>query len=76
MTTHSDCRACPPAALAAPRAGRVAQFLGGLLNKLAEWQERAEQRAYLAAMDERMLKDLGISHVDAVRESSKPFWTP
>ena len=74
MTTRSDCLACPPAARAAPRAGRVTRFLGTLFTRIAEWQERAEQRAHLAAMDDRMLKDVGISQVDAVRESSKPFW--
>lgn len=41
---------------------------------LAEWQERAEQRAHLANMDAAMLKDIGVSHADAWREAHKPFW--
>jgi len=36
--------------------------------------QRAVQRRRLAAMDDRMLQDIGISRVDALRESSKPFW--
>ena len=43
-------------------------------TKLLEWQERAEQRGHLAGMDERMRKDIGISHADALREADKPFW--
>jgi uncharacterized protein YjiS (DUF1127 family) len=69
---------CPPAArLAAPRLAaprRSAGFFTGLFTRLAEWRERAEQRAHLAGMDERMLKDIGVNHVDAAHESSKPFW--
>jgi uncharacterized protein YjiS (DUF1127 family) len=76
MTTNSHCLARPPAVPAAPRAGRVTRFLGMLFTRIAEWQERAEQRAHLAAMNDRMLKDVGISHVDALREASKPFWKP
>jgi uncharacterized protein YjiS (DUF1127 family) len=74
MTTRTDCLDCPPAPAAyAPTRG-IGGFLSTLLNRLAEWQERAEQRTHLAGMDDRMLKDIGISSVDAVRESSKPFW--
>ena len=73
MTTRSDCIDCPPVArIAAP--SRLSGFFTGLLTRFAEWQERHEQRAHLAGMDERMLKDIGVTHVDAARESSKPFW--
>jgi len=36
--------------------------------------QRAVQRRRLAAMDDRMLQDIGISRVDALREAAKPFW--
>ncbi len=55
-------------------ASRVAQGASRLYTRLLEWQERAEQRAHLAGMDERMRKDIGITYADAVRESDKPFW--
>ena len=45
-----------------------------MLNRFAEWRERYDQRKTLAAMNERMLKDIGITRSDAIRESSKPFW--
>lgn len=76
MTTRTDCLDCPPAARSlrhAPARG-IGAFFAGLLNRLAECQERAEQRAHLAGMDDRMLKDIGISAVDAVHEADKPFW--
>ena len=62
-----------PAARFAP-ARSLGHFVANLLNRLAEWQDRAEQRTHLAGMDERMLKDIGINGVDAARESGKPFW--
>jgi uncharacterized protein YjiS (DUF1127 family) len=56
---------------AAPRGTRL---LRSILARLAEWRRRSEQRATLAGMNNRMLKDVGISRADAVREASKPFW--
>jgi uncharacterized protein YjiS (DUF1127 family) len=35
---------------------------------------RHRSRVYLQSLDDRMLKDLGLSRADVVRESSKPFW--
>ncbi|HRX63048.1 MAG TPA: DUF1127 domain-containing protein [Candidatus Competibacter sp.] len=32
------------------------------------------QRRALLALDEAMLKDMGISRADAFREGDKPFW--
>jgi len=65
----------PPALHAGP-AGRFAQALGRLYTRLLEWQDRSEQRAHLAGMDERMRKDIGITYADAVHEADKPFWRP
>ncbi len=38
------------------------------------WQERATQRHALAALEARMLRDMGLSRADALREAAKPFW--
>jgi len=38
------------------------------------WQHRANQRRALAQLDDRMLRDLGLSRADVVWESCKPFW--
>jgi uncharacterized protein YjiS (DUF1127 family) len=54
----------------------------GFLTKIAsravavlyEWQERASTRHRLMTLDERMLKDIGLSADIAEREGRKPFW--
>ena len=38
------------------------------------WQERASQRHHIAGLDERSLKDVGLSRADADSEAAKPFW--
>ncbi len=45
-----------------------------LVDTLLRWQERAVERRALREMDNRMLKDIGISALDADREGRKPFW--
>jgi uncharacterized protein YjiS (DUF1127 family) len=44
------------------------------LQLLRLWYERDRQRNALAKLDERMLRDIGITRVDAMRECRKPFW--
>jgi uncharacterized protein YjiS (DUF1127 family) len=46
----------------------------GAVTALLAWQERRCNRAKLAEMDERMLKDIGLSRADIAREVGKPFW--
>lgn len=38
------------------------------------WIERAQQRRALARLDDRLLADIGISRVDALREADRPSW--
>lgn len=35
---------------------------------------RHRSRLHLESLDDRMLKDIGVSRADVSRESSKPFW--
>ena len=44
------------------------------LSLVARWIERSRQRDALAGLEDRMLRDIGISRVDAARECEKPFW--
>lgn len=71
-TVYLDSPSSPAAGFAPVRS--LGRFVGSFLNRLAEWQDRAEQRTHLAGMDDRMLKDIGINAIDAARESGKPFW--
>ena len=63
-TTHSQ-----------PHAHR---FRGGELNVWASvlrtWLQRSRQRRALAELDDRMLRDIGITRPQAEREAAKPFW--
>lgn len=47
-----------------------------LAEVLVGWIERARQRRALLRLDERMLKDIGVSRADAAHETEKPFWRP
>ncbi len=53
---------------------RIASLLVATWDKLLLWQYRAQERHNLARLDERMMKDMGISAADIERELSKPFW--
>jgi uncharacterized protein YjiS (DUF1127 family) len=44
------------------------------LATLGIWYERSRQRRALWALDDHMLKDIGISRADVFRETRKPFW--
>lgn len=41
---------------------------------LLSWQERATERRHLSGLDDRALKDIGLSRADVAGESTKPFW--
>ena len=62
---------------ATPGAGPTASGLfAGVFNRLLLWQERASQRQALSSLDDRMLRDIGVTRAEAERESGKPFWRP
>jgi uncharacterized protein YjiS (DUF1127 family) len=45
-------------------------------SALLAWQERAAMRRGLARMDDRLLRDIGLTRADVRRELGKPFWRP
>ena len=45
-----------------------------VLTTLRQWRRRSREREQISRMDERMLKDIGITRAEALRLSSKPFW--
>ena len=51
--------------------GELWRRLEAVLNL---WRDRAVTRQQLAEMDDRLLKDIGLTRLDAEREYSKPFW--
>ncbi len=57
-----------------PRIQCVERRVRRLLRLPAVWYARASARRALASLDERALKDIGVSKVDVTYEASKPFW--
>jgi len=45
-----------------------------LLRTIVTWSARHRQRRALLALDDWVLKDIGVSRADVMRESDKPFW--
>ncbi len=48
--------------------------LATAVDTLLVWQRRHRDRMHLMSMDDRLLRDIGISYADVDHEASKPFW--
>jgi uncharacterized protein YjiS (DUF1127 family) len=57
---------------ASPR--RPGGLLSGVRVALREWRRRRNGRLELARFDERMLRDIRLTRVEAEYEINKPFW--
>ena len=71
----------PPAVLDRNAAGcaarglpRLRAALSRVVLRLLRWQELAHQRRALAALDDHMLKDIGLTRADARQEADRRFW--
>jgi uncharacterized protein YjiS (DUF1127 family) len=63
--------------------GRVATWFAVLraggascLSRLQEYQRRRRSRVYIWQLDDRQLKDIGITRAEGEWEGNKPFWMP
>jgi uncharacterized protein YjiS (DUF1127 family) len=45
-----------------------------VVDTVSCWREATIQRRALLALDDRLLRDIGMSRADAVREAKRPFW--
>jgi uncharacterized protein YjiS (DUF1127 family) len=70
--------ALAPGPLAEPWLPRAWRGLFAALEHAADvvwtWHERTKTRRQLAMLDDRLLKDIGITRLDARSEAEKPFW--
>jgi uncharacterized protein YjiS (DUF1127 family) len=70
--------AAPPISPSRHRSSRataaVAARVVAVLALLRRWHRRARERALLAALDERMLRDIGVERSDVEREINQRFW--
>ncbi len=49
-------------------------FITRLFDVVMVWLERARQRRHLAELDDRLLRDIGLSRAEVDHEISRPFW--
>ncbi|NUB28272.1 DUF1127 domain-containing protein [Azospirillum brasilense] len=54
--------------------GGVRRFAKRALGEVLGMIERHRQRRSLAALDDHLLRDVGLSRTDARREAEKAFW--
>ncbi len=54
--------------------GRLDRMVRRIDATIRDWRRRARERHELAGLDDRMLKDIGITRVEAIHLASKPFW--
>jgi uncharacterized protein YjiS (DUF1127 family) len=52
----------------------VVRPLARLVRLLRTWRGREMERAFLVSLNHNQLRDMGLTRVDALRESDKPFW--
>ena len=64
-----NCQARRPSLMT--RAGEVADAAA---RTLRQWRTRVRERHTFSLVDERDLRDLGLSRYDVQRELAKPFW--
>lgn len=62
------------AALTLAAVARVEAFSAQVLEIARTWARRSNDRYQLAAMNTRMLNDIGLTRIDVDREIAKFFW--
>jgi len=55
-------------------ARKILRAVTSFFDLILIWQERAAERAHLATLDDRLLRDMGLSRADVDQESTLPFW--
>jgi uncharacterized protein YjiS (DUF1127 family) len=63
-----------PAQTAVQKYQQPTSHLRRALALFGVWQRRLRDRRELTLMDDRSLRDLGLTRYDALYEASKPFW--
>jgi uncharacterized protein YjiS (DUF1127 family) len=63
-----------PAQPAVPECKQPPSHLRQALGLFGMWRQRLRERRELALMDERSLRDVGLTRCDALYEARKPFW--
>ncbi len=72
----ASCQTAPRSPLASRIgfAARRSGLIAAIVDRVIDWQERSRSRVLLGRLDDRMLRDMGISRADVDLEVTKPFW--
>ncbi len=54
--------------------GRLRALVQQARERIGLWVARSNQRRELYELDDRMLRDIGISREQVLAEADKPFW--
>jgi len=57
-----------------PNHWSIADCLISSVGMVGIWRQRLRQRKQLASLDDRLLRDVGLTRADVARETAKPFW--
>jgi uncharacterized protein YjiS (DUF1127 family) len=72
---HGALAARPLSEPSLPRAWRALHAaLRPAVDAISTWRERARMRHQLLLLDDRLLRDIGITRLEARSEAEKPFW--
>ena len=52
----------------------VRRLIQRLFDDARVWRARSRHRQILSELDDRMLRDVGLTRADVHREVAKPFW--
>jgi uncharacterized protein YjiS (DUF1127 family) len=63
-----------PDARASRRRRGLQKFALVAVARVLRWHELARERRALLTLDDRMLKDIGVTRAAAAREAGRPFW--
>lgn len=74
MGAISKCPEIEPRLAIGDLGSKASERIVGVFDLLQIWQERVKQRRQLAALGDRMLRDIGVSTADVERETRKWFW--
>jgi uncharacterized protein YjiS (DUF1127 family) len=52
----------------------LAALARSLFDMVVAWQDRSRERAQLSGLDDRLLRDMGLTRAEVDRELNKAFW--
>ena len=74
VTPYQRSADCPPISRQQAALDALGDATQWMFATFREWRRRSRDRAQLARLDHRMLRDIGLSHAEREFLANKPFW--